>query len=63
MSGIVEQAVHHVPRWFLRAAARVARPARAAVAMDVIDMTFERQVSPVGTPVAPPTPIAEALAL
>lgn len=55
--------VHHVPRWFLRAAATVARPARAAVAMDVIDMTFERQGSPVGTPVAPPTPLAEALAL
>lgn len=57
------RAVHHVPRWFLRAAARVARPARAAAAMDVIDMTFEHHVSPASTPVVPPTPLAEALAL
>jgi len=57
------QAVHHVPRWLLRAAATVARPARAAVAMDMIDMTYERDASSVGTSVAPPTPLAESLAL
>lgn len=56
------RSLHHVPRWFLRAAATAARPARAAVAMDTIDMTFERPVSLVGPAFAPATPLAEALA-
>jgi len=33
--------IHHIPRWFLRAVAPVARQPRAALVMDTIDMTFD----------------------
>jgi uncharacterized protein YbjT (DUF2867 family) len=33
--------IRHVPRWLLRSMAPVTRQARAAVAMDTIDMTFD----------------------
>jgi uncharacterized protein YbjT (DUF2867 family) len=36
-----QRKLHHVPRWVLRALAPVARQPRAALAMDMIDMTFD----------------------
>ncbi|MGI8414404.1 MAG: SDR family oxidoreductase [Solirubrobacteraceae bacterium] len=38
--------VRHVPLWLLRAIAPVARQARAAIAMDTTDMTFDAEVRP-----------------
>jgi uncharacterized protein YbjT (DUF2867 family) len=54
--------VRHVPRWLLRSAAPFARQARAALAMDSVDMTFDATVTRRAFADLPMTDLESALA-
>ena len=62
-AGRVTGRVRHVPRSILRCASLVSRRARAAVAMDTIDLRFDAAPERVGVADVPMTDISEVLAL